>query len=870
MLLTPTARLARSHARAFAARMAAEGRLAWLPPKILSFSAWLSELREAYFLSANDARVPIDGSQALVLWQSLIDLEVFIGEPRVAELAQAAWRLIHEHDLQRPAHWPDLLLSEDSARFQDWSASYRSACARQGLVDEWTFAGEIPTLIGDGAIPAPATLELAGFDMPLSPLQQRILAALEAAGTRISRAAVPVTAATPEVVALVEPDDELLAAARWARARLAARPEQTIAVVVPDLGGRLARVESLFRQVFDPAGFALSDAGPDAWHISLGRPLAHWPLVSDALAVLELPEQQLTQPVAQTLLRSPFLRGWGDEAPARNAALARLTRDAPYDVTLNELQWLLSQAGAQTLADRLTALQAGRADTRGTAWPSGWVARFQQELSNAGFGEGRPLDSREYQVLQRWHDLLEAFSALDIVSSAPITRSRALALLRERAQAAVFREQDPGVPVEVLGVEEALGSRFDAVWLTTLDGDTWPGPARRDPLIPASLQSGIAGATSAGALEQARRELAGLLATAPLIRGSFSTGSAEEARELTTLLAGARLDVPEPAAPAAALAPMAPPLQDDQAPPLLETSARGGTGLLSNQSACPFRAFAERRLGARDLRVRRPGLDAAQRGNVIHKALERFWHDVPDQSALAALAATPTALQARIATAVDAAITEFADRYRLTLTPAGRRLEQRRTARVVDKWLAIELKRGDFTVQAHEQPISLALAGLTLSGKIDRIDRFPDGSTLLIDYKTGRNARSGWFPEPRIADPQLPAYAVAMNPQPSGIAFARIRPEELKFDGLAAVSLGTEGIESLARVHGKFRDIEDWDALLQLWQTHLEGLARDFQAGQAAVDPRKRAVCDNCHLHALCRIRERAPFAALDEDVLDE
>ena len=243
---------------------------------------------------------------------------------------------------------------------------------------------------------------------------------------------------------------------------------------------------------------------------------------------------------------------------------------------------------------------------------------------------------------------------------------------------------------------------------------------------------------------------------------------------------------------------------------------------------------------------------------------------MPDRSALAALAATPALLQARITAAVDAAIIDFTGRYRLMLTPAGRRLEQRRTARVVAKWLVIELERGDFTVQAHEQPISLSLAGLTLNGKIDRIDRFADGSTLLIDYKTGRNARSGWFPEPRIADPQLPAYAVAMNPQPSGIAFARIRPEDLKFDGLAAVSLGTDGIASLDKAGGKFRDIEDWDELLLRWQTHLDGLAGDFRAGRAAVDPRKRGACDNCHLHALCRIRERAPFAALDEEAMDE
>jgi len=35
----------------------------------------------------------------------------------------------------------------------------------------------------------------------------------------------------------------------------------------------------------------------------------------------------------------------------------------------------------------------------------------------------------------------------------------------------------------------------------------------------------------------------------------------------------------------------------------------------------------------------------------------------------------------------------------------------------------------------------------------------------------------------------------------------------------------------------------------------LEGLARNFQAGRAEVDPKEHA-CDHCGLWALCRIRE--------------
>jgi hypothetical protein len=36
--------------------------------------------------------------------------------------------------------------------------------------------------------------------------------------------------------------------------------------------------------------------------------------------------------------------------------------------------------------------------------------------------------------------------------------------------------------------------------------------------------------------------------------------------------------------------------------------------------------------------------------------------------------------------------------------------------------------------------------------------------------------------QPPFLHPQLPAYAVAMDPPPGAIAFARIRPEDLRFD----------------------------------------------------------------------------------------
>ncbi len=862
IILTPTARLARTLARGFAVERAADGAGAWLPPTIRSFAAWLAEMRETHFLTGTDQRVPISAQQALWLWQSLIDRDVFIGDPEVAALAQRAWRLIHEHDLDNPERWPELLLSEDARAFRGWAAAYGAECDRRGVVDEWAFAGQLPGLIEAGRLAGPQTLKLIGFDLPMTPLQVRVLDALEGAGCTITGRPEPTSPssfdrASIEITRFHLPDDELRAAAGWARSQLEAEPSRSVAVVVPDLAGRLERVESVFREVFDPPAFSLHPPGFEPFHVSLGRPLADWSLVADALEFLDVGSQRLTQPQAGRLLRSPFLAGWPEEALGRSRALARLVGRAPFEVTFNELGWALEAAGAGALEGALRSWQALREGPAQTAWPSEWAGRFQQELTSLGFGAGRALDSREYQVLNRWHDLLESFGALDVVAAGPWSRSHALRQLAERARSTVFRERNPGVPVEVLGVEEAVGSRFDAVWITTLDSATWPGAPVREPLIPAAAQAAVPRATGEGSLALAQLELDALCAAAPEVRGSFARGAEDQPLEVTGLLRHLPIDD----APAPAPVPAArfdEPFSDALAPRRSPGEVGGGTGVLRDQSACPFRAFARWRLGAVDLTPPRPGLDAAERGTVIHRALERFWEGLEGLGALQAM--DPDALGDRVASSAAAAVEDLVRRHRAILSPGARRLEERRAARAVGRWLEVEVQRAGFEVADREREVVMTFGELKLVGKVDRLDRLPDGRLMLIDYKTGRTARKSWLPETRIVDPQLPAYAVSMPAAPAAITFGRIRPDDVRFEGLADGDPGTRGVATLADAGPGYRELESWQELLSSWRGRLDALAADFMVGNAAVDPRDAGVCDTCHLHGICRIRARDPY----------
>jgi probable DNA repair protein len=870
-VLTPTARLARAEKQRRAMAHKADGRQAWHSPEVLAFSSWLGRLRDDWFLVAESPRVPISASQALVLWQSVIDRDVFIGEPRVADMVAASWRLLHEYRIALPETWSELTLSEDSRQFKGWAERFVERCEQHGLIDEWTFARHLPELIERGVVPLPGVIRLSGFELAMTPLQRAVLDAAEAAGTTVQREDPGAPARWPDDIdAFAEDEDELRAAARWARARLEKAPDQQIAVAVPGLRERLGTVQRVFRQVFDPGGFALEPRRDEPWHISLGPALSRWPLVADALALLRIDPHRMSQPEAGALLRSPFLDGGESESRARASARCEIIRRRPYWLHAGQLAWQAGDNGAKRLATRLGEWETLRREHRDAATPSNWVARFQLELEAIGFGRGRALDSREFQVLQRFHDLLEDFSALDLVVERPLPRAEAVRRLGERAASASFRERNPGAPVEILGVEEALGSRFDAIRVTGLDHHTWPSPPRRDPFIPARLQSDVPAASAEAALARAREELTGLMRTAPVVTGSFSVGSDNEARHLTPLLGDAVRVTEAPADATIEPAPMDPLPEDRAGPEHAGGAVRGGTSVLQAQSNCPFRAFAEFRLGAADLTPPRPGLDARDRGSLVHRALEHFWRDLDGHAELVALG--ESALADRIAAARDAALEEFARRSPLALSDAGRAIEARCLEDALEQWLDIERGREPFTVTALEQPIDLYFGGLTFTGKIDRVDELDGGGALILDYKTGASGKNGWAPEPRLADVQLPAYAASLAPRPAALAFARLRPDSMGFDGLAEVEPGVPGLDIIGRItrRSRFKDIETWPSLIEDWRGHLESLAEQFRAGRAEVDPRDRQVCDYCHLHSLCRIHERRRLLETAEENRDE
>jgi ATP-dependent helicase/nuclease subunit B len=156
--------------------------------------------------------------------------------------------------------------------------------------------------------------------------------------------------------------------------------------------------------------------------------------------------------------------------------------------------------------------------------------------------------------------------------------------------------------------------------------------------------------------------------------------------------------------------------------------------------------------------------------------------------------------------------------------------------------------------------------------RLDRIDEMPDGSKLIVDYKSSEVGPAAWRGA-RPDDVQLPLYATyAVLDHLEGLVFGRVRPANVEFRG--RVRNPAQSLRPDVK-GGLLKDVLT-DEQLADWRGLIEQLGEDFVAGRAEADPKDLVkTCANCHLHTVCRSYEQQPTALGldgedDEDSLSE
>ncbi|HVQ62084.1 MAG TPA: PD-(D/E)XK nuclease family protein [Burkholderiales bacterium] len=831
-VVTPNKRLSQALMLEFDAFQIGKGLPVWEAPDILPFGAFVQRLYEDGLYADLSAELPmlLTPAQGEEVWRQVVGGSGLLAVEGTAAKCRDAWSLANLWRV-RPGESND-----DTRAFSQWLDHYKKRTENE--VDP----ARLPDLLHKflPELKRPKTVVAYAFDI-LPPQTREFLDAL---GVEVFFIKPEAKSGSVSRTSFDSAKQEIENAAQWARARLEAGSTR-IGVVVPDLEKRRKEVVRVFSRVMRPG----TEKTAMPFNVSLGTPLDQYPIVALALSVLEFSQQEIAFEHASRIIRSPFIADADSELGARMKLEARLRDKLGATVALPKLIAFLDRK--TDLRDRLERVFAMReTGLFSQKTPAEWARHFSAVLEVAGFPGERSLDSDEFQARAKWHEALGELSKLGRVSR-EISFSGAFQILKRICADTLFQPESPDTPIQVLGLLESAGAEFDHLWVTGLTDEAWPLKSSPNPFLPLVQQrkAGIPEASAETSLALDRRITDGWKQAAGEVVFSWFTKEQDRDVLSSPLIADVPLkQIEVPAFPRFRdeifKLKTLETLQDRVAPAVTAKQIRGGTKVLSDQAACPFRAFASHRLSAKDLEEPSDGLDLRKRGNLVHALMKHLWSLLKDSSALQGN------LDSAIEQAAAAAVKELELEGRLA------ELERSRMARIAREWLEVEKVRPDFSVMGVEDKRKISFAGLEFDARIDRMDKLASGGHAIIDYKTGGNITPRRWDPPRPDEPQLALYAVAAKEEITAVAFAKVRPGEMRFMGY---SRDDKAIPEV-------RKAKAWQPLLRDWKVEAERLGQSFAGGDAGVDPKKDLMtCRYCGLETLCRVYEKINVLAEEE-----
>ncbi len=878
-VVTPTRRLSREIIARYDRQQLSLNLSAWHSADVLPWDAWVERCWDTSKSRIGNAPLKLTDQQLLATWREIIAADIAQNESdseplwntRSSAMAgMQALKLMREWDIdaREIADSPH----RDHRCFGRWLNHFDQLCQSRNWVDRY----RIPELLDAGSL-GNQSLVLAGFDR-LLPQQIRLVQALAENGISVSAHKGEENAsATTNAFEFENESEQWLGAAGWARELLEQNPDARLAIVAANPGKSRELIEYCLKQVLNPEQILQPVQGTALpFHISLGKPLSAYPPVRDALVLLTgVCRYELSPENLSRLVRSCYLSGAQSEQLPRAELELWIRQNLPQSSDSRLLLKILTERAEQQEDDpcallrrALHAVMNRLEQSASTDLYANWSACFSELLDLLGWpGQEQP-DTVEYQAIEAFRQQLRSLAELDL-SQPAVGLGGALAALQHQLDQQIFQIEGNDAPVQVMGVLETSGLFFDHVWFGSLTASDWPNATRPNPFIPIRLQrqAGIEQSSVEANLAYASRQQQRLAASChTLTFGVHRTDSDVLVEPSPLLLSHNNLlhsDHRIPDTVASVFHQHRPELEqfsDNLGEPVKDVSKiRGGTSLVQMQSACPRGAYAAYRLGAREIEDNEPGLDAAERGSLVHRALELAWNTIRSSDHLERMS------QPELLEVLTHAVASASARFRLRSGCGDAYFSRLRSWLVatLEEWFALERQRSaSFTVLGVEEKTQLLLGELTLDFKIDRIDRLTSGELVLIDYKTGsQNSISAWADE-RVSAPQLPLYTLAqeqLGHTVQAVAFAEVRLGACTFigmseqDGFGLPEAKQIRVRAFDKTKPFMDSFESWQQSITHWRYSLENLAEEFMFGDARVAPGNDGICDHCPTPAICR-----------------
>ncbi|NCF74088.1 MAG: hypothetical protein GWP67_11375 [Gammaproteobacteria bacterium] len=824
-VVTANRRLARVLRESFSVAQVRAGRRAWRSPEVLTWQDWMLSLsNKALEQKVLPAR--INAHQSQILWERCLQKEVPESGSGISSLVRMS-----RDTQQKLADWQVSIgevaraaQSEDQKIFASVAGRYLSILDREGWVDDAGLANLVLQLLLDGKIRLSGPVTFAGFERQ-RPIVVAIMDALVAAGVAAEFA--PVDDSIPYFALRSYESDtaEYRSAGAWAREQVEKSPDAHIAIIANGLDKNAEVIARQVREGATPGWQHGHHSLYDAVNVSYGKRLSEYPAISIALLLLRWLVDDLPSTDVGLLLRSPLL---GSAAVAGRSRLELRLRQLP------DRKWSPSmitaelrgkdddEAVGQWLA-QLAAFSKRRRELPKTASPAEWVLLVDEILQGCMWAAQESLASSDFQLINRWRELLNEFARLALVSSS-MNAGAAIARLDMMAGEVVFQPEASNACIHLIGPLEAPGIRFDALWISGLTTAHWPSAGSPSPLVSRRLQEkhGMPDATPADTLFYANQMLTRLLAAGGDVVCSHALAVEDEEQTVSDLLTALSPDLQSstsvPGWHAGSLSKrVALVIAEDRIPAVTAgEKISGGAGTIQRQLSDPFTAFAHGRMGARPIYPQAVGIPAMMRGNLIHDALYRLYVDLPSSETIRSWKGQE--LTDRIDASVTAAFTRH-ERNSDSVLQQLLVLEKARVSELLRQFVAIDGDRGEFQVAGVEGMFEFVAGHIRLPLRFDRVDTLSDKGIAILDYKTGsrkqlvnRNSEA--------QEIQLFVYACATDAPVSALALVNVDSREIVFDG---VGVG-------------YTDASEWPDLLQRIKGQIYTACEEMAGGDVRIN----------------------------------